>query len=55
MTIAKLLKKVVPRLAHPGDIISVHSQREEELESIVDDLDATEDGESSEKAHCASY
>ena len=44
---------MVLRLAHPGDIISVNSQWEEELDSVVDDLDATEDGESSEEAHCA--
>ena len=30
-----------------------HSQREEELESIVDNLDATEDGESSKETHRA--
>ena len=40
-------------MAHPGYIISAHSQREEELDSIEDDLNATEDGESSEEAHCA--
>ena len=29
------------------------SQRKEELDGIVDDLDSTEDGEACEEAHCA--
>ena len=32
----------------------VDSQGEEELDGIVDDLDATEDGEAGEETHCAS-
>ena len=34
----------------PGD-----PERHDQLEEVVDDLDPAEDGEASEKAHCASY
>ena len=33
----------------------LHIERGKEPDGIVDDLDPTEDGEASEKAHCASY
>ena len=33
---------------------SGNSERHEELEDVVDDLDPAEDGEASEKTHCAS-
>ena len=35
-------------------IIEHQPEREEESEQIVDDLDPTEDGETSEQTHCAS-
>ena len=47
------LKEMVLVLVSTDQINLCDSQREEELESIVDDLDPTEDGESSEEAHCA--
>ena len=39
-------------LVSADQIILLNSQREEELESVVDDFDPTENGESSEKPHC---
>ena len=51
----RFLKEVVLVLVSTDQINLCDSQREEELESIVDNLDSTEDGESSEEAHCATY
>ena len=46
-------KQVVLVLVSADQINLCHSQREEELKSVVDNLDATENGESSEETHRA--
>ena len=48
-------KEVVLVLVSADQIILFNFEREEELESVVDNLDATENGESSEETHCATY
>ena len=48
----EILKEVIPVLVFANQINLCDPQRKEEFESIVDDLNATKDGESCEEAHC---